>query len=120
MAKLFQSGGGGSGVPEYTEYTLLGTYFDEPIGPVIDLSVYSSVVFDVEIILGTTIFANGQIAIQNVNGTGRILTSGLITTGSTGVSYILDQTGTNVQILVTCTPANGDGTIKLRRWDVPA
>lgn len=107
-------------VEDWSEYVLDESYFDEPLFEIVDLSLHSSVVFDVEIIRGTTVIANGQIAVQDLNGTGRILTSGMITTTPTLVDFSLDQTGTYCTLLVTVNPGPGNGTIKLRRWDVPA
>lgn len=104
----------------WVEYALDETFFDEPIGDPIDITEFSSVVFDLELIIGTTRFANGQIAIQNVNGTGRVLTAGFITDIPTGCEFTVSQTGNDVQLLISCTVGFGNGTLKLRRNNVPA
>lgn len=82
-------------------------------GITVDISVFSSCFLDCEIIRGTTVIANGQLAIQNLNGTGQVSTGAFMAQGPHGVTFTVTQVGTVVQLLAALTSGPGNGTIKL-------
>lgn len=78
---------------------------------------YTSVVYDFEIIRGTTINANGSFAAQLQNSTWRIKLGAYV--GDVhGITFSL--TGTTTQQLNAAANAGDNGTIKLSRRLVPA
>ena len=90
------------------------------LGETLDLSVYSSCVYDCEIIRGTTVIANGSLAIQSVNGTGRVVVGGFICDEDHGVTFSVSQVSTTVQLKAALDTGAGSGTIKLTRKYVAA
>lgn len=89
-------------------------------GETLDLSSYSSAIYEVEILRGTTVLSNGRLAIQGVNSTGRVVVGGMITSEAHGVTFSVSQTGTVVQLKAALNSGAGDGTIKLSRRLIPA
>lgn len=90
-------------------------------GETVDFSIYSSVEFDVEIIRGTGTFSSGSggLAIQNVNGTGRLLTGEFLANEAHGVTFSISQVGTVAQLRAALSSGPGSGTIKLLKNLVP-
>lgn len=84
-------------------------------GATLDISVYTSCFYDVEIIRGTTVIANGQIAIQNLNGTGRVVTGTFMAGEAHGITWSVTQASTVVQLLAALSNGPGNGTIRLRQ-----
>lgn len=82
-------------------------------GITVDISTYSSCVLDCEIIRGTTVIANGQLVIQDLNGTGQVSVGAFMAQGPHGVTFSVTQSGTVVQLLAALTSGPGNGTIKL-------
>ena len=86
----------------------------------IDFASYSSAYYDVEIIRGTTVISNGTLAIQDLNGTGRVVVGGMLAEEAHGVTFTVSQTGTVAQLRAALDTGAGNGTIKLRRKLIPA
>lgn len=89
-------------------------------GETVDFDTYSSAIYDVEIIRGTTVFASGRIAIQNVNGTARVISGGFLANEAHGVTFSVSQNGTTAQLRAALDSGAGNGTIKLSRRLIPA
>lgn len=91
-------------------------------GATADSTTYSSVLYDCEIIRGATptIIANGQVAMQCLNGTWRVSTGIFMAGEAHGVTFGVTQSGTVGQLVVstTASPA-GLGTLKLSARRVP-
>lgn len=85
----------------------------------LDLTKYSSAVYDVEIKRGTTVMANGRIAVQNLNGTARVVVGVFITGETHGVTFSVSQVGLVAQLRVATSAGPGAGTVKLSRSLVP-
>jgi hypothetical protein len=114
------AGGGGSssssGWSAQTQHTITnGQAATDLSGETIDFDDYSSAIYDVEIIRGTTVIVNGPLAIQNLNGTGRVILGGLLTLELHGVTFTLSQAGTVAQLRAALDSGAGNGTIKLSR-----
>lgn len=88
-------------------------------GETLDMSVYSSVVYDFEIIRGTTVISRGQISVQNLNGTGRLIIGGTLDSEAHGVTFSISQAALIVQLKAALDSGAGDGTIKLKGNFVP-
>jgi hypothetical protein len=88
-------------------------------GETVDFALYSSAIYDVEIIRGTTVLVNGVVSIQNVNGTGRVQTGGFIG-GAHGVTFSVTQAALVATLRAAASAGPGDGTIKMSRRLVPA
>lgn len=88
-------------------------------GETVNFALYSSAIYDVEIIRGTTIFSNGTLAVQNVNGTGRVVTGLFLANEAHGVTFSVTQASL-VATLRAAVNAGSNGTIKLSRRLVPA
>jgi hypothetical protein len=89
-------------------------------GETIDFDDYSSVFYEVEIIRGTAYFANGNIAIQDVNGTGRLVTGSMLALEAHGVTFSITQASTVCQLRAALSTGPGNGTIKLKKNLIPA
>lgn len=117
------SSGGGSDPGAWVEHEITdGQAATDIEGETLDLSVYSSAVYDVEIIRGTTVFSNmpSGIAIQNVNGVGRRIIGQSLANEAHGVAFTITQVGTVVQLRAAASSGPGNGTVKLSRRVVPA
>jgi hypothetical protein len=88
-------------------------------GETIDFSLYSSGIYEAEIIRGTTVIANGRLWVQNLNGTGRVITGGFGALEAHGVSFSLGQVALVVTLKAALSAGPGAGTIKLSRRLVP-
>jgi hypothetical protein len=88
-------------------------------GATVDLSIFTSKVFQVEIIRGTTVISNGEIAIQNLNGVGEVVAGEFMAKAAHGVTWSVSQSGTVVQLLAACSAGPGAGSIKLNALSVP-
>lgn len=86
----------------------------------LDLSLYSSAIYEVEVIRGTTVIANFPMYIQSLNGTGRVLTGLSVANEAHGVTFSLSQASTTVQLKAATDTGAGAGTIKLSRRLVAA
>lgn len=84
-------------------------------GETIDFASYSSAYYHVEILRGTTVIANGNITIQDLNGTGRVLTGQFICDEAHGVTFSVSQASTVAQLKAALDSGAGNGTIKLSR-----
>jgi hypothetical protein len=80
----------------------------------VDFSQYTSAVFDTEIIRGTTVIANGPIAVQNLNGTGIVKTGFFMAGEPHGVTFSVSQVGMIAQLNAALTTGPGSGTIKMK------
>lgn len=89
-------------------------------GETVNFASYSSALYEVEIIRGTTVVANGRIAIQNVNGTGRLVTGPFIASEAHGVTFSISQAALVAQLRAATSSGPGAGTIKLSRRLIPA
>lgn len=89
-------------------------------GETADGASYSSVIYEVEILRGTTVLASGRIALQYVNTTWRVVTGGFIAEEANGVTFSVSQTTTVAQLRAALDSGAGNGTIKLSRRLVPA
>ncbi len=81
-------------------------------GETVDSAVYTSAVYEFEIIRGTTIFANGRIALQYLNSTWRIADGGYLGEEH-GLTWSLSGT-TTAQLRVAAN-AGSNGTIKFKK-----
>lgn len=90
-------------------------------GETIDFASHSSAMYDAEIIRGTTVVANGQLAVQNLNGAGRVRTGAFMTSEAHGVTFsVVNTSGQIWQLKAALTAGPGNGTIKLYRRLIPA
>lgn len=112
---------GVSGPSGWTKYTITdGQSAAILTGMSIDNTVYTSATFDVEIIRGTATFSNmpGGLAIQNVNGTGRVVTGLALANEAHGCTFTVSQVGSVISLEVACSTGPGSGTIKLRQTSI--
>lgn len=84
-------------------------------GETVDFATYTSCMYECEIIRGTTVIANGHIAVQNLNGTGRVKTGAFMTDIAHGVTFSVSQSGMVCQLKAAATSGPGNGSIKLRK-----
>lgn len=84
-------------------------------GEAYDGTVYSSVVYEYEIIQGTTIFGSGSFVLQYLNGTWQLIKRGDFDNGTPhGVTFSLTQ-ATTIGQLQAAESGLADGTIKLKK-----
>lgn len=99
----------------WTEHAIAdGAAVADLSGETVNFALYSSALYEVEIIRGSATFASGQLAVQNVNGTGRVRVSSFMG-DNPQVSFSVSQAGQVAQLRVTVTAGPGAGTIKLTR-----
>lgn len=84
-------------------------------GEEIDFDDYSSAIYDVEIKRGTTVAANGPLAIQNLDGVGRVVLGGFLAEEAHGVEFSLSQVGSVASLLAATDSGAGSGTIRLSK-----
>lgn len=114
------SSGSGTDPGAWTEHTVTdGQAATNLTGETVDLALYSSAFYDYEISRGTTVIASGNFAIQNLNGTGRLLTGSFIADEAHGVTFSISQVALVVQLKAATDVGAGAGTIKLSRRLVP-
>ncbi len=93
-------------------------------GETVNFALYSSAIYDVEIIRGTTVISCGQLAVQNLNGTARVMTGLFMADEQHGVTFSVTQSVVALEIIAQLKAAldtgAGNGTIKLSRRLVPA
>jgi hypothetical protein len=112
------SGGGGGVESPWTEHEITdGQSATALTGETIDFDDYSSAIYDAEVIRGTTVIANGQVFVQDLNGTGQIKVG--VFTQNHGVTFSLSQVGTVGTLRAAASSGPGNGTIKLSRKLVP-
>lgn len=87
-------------------------------GETVDFALYSSAVYDAEVIRGTTVIASGRVYVENLNGTGQVRVG--IFTQNPGVTFSLSQVALVATLRAAASIGPGDGTIKLSRRLVPA
>lgn len=88
-------------------------------GETLTLASHSSVHYMFEIIRGTTVVANGVFAIQNVNGTPRVVTGYSMSTTPHGVTFTVSLAAGVAQLRAALDAGAGNGTIKLSRRRIP-
>lgn len=90
-------------------------------GETIDLTLYSSAEYMVEVIRGTTVSSSGPITIKDINGTGVVDQSSVFLGPLPhGVTFSVSQLGNVLQLRAALDSGPGNGTIKLSRRLVPA
>jgi hypothetical protein len=89
-------------------------------GETLDSTAYSSNFYECEIIRGTTVIANGWIALQFLNGTARVIIGGMLSDVDHGVTFSVSQASTVAQLKAALDSGAGNGTVKLRSNKVPA
>lgn len=110
----------GTTTSPWVSHTILdGQAATNLIGQTIDFASYSSCLFDVEITRGTTVIANAPLAVQNLNGTARILLGLTLSSEVHGVTFSLSQVGLVAQLKAATSSGPGAGKIKLTRKLVP-
>lgn len=87
-------------------------------GETLDSSLYSSAIYDTEILRGATL-ATGQVSIQFVGGTARVR-AGTFMGDAHGVTFSVTQVGSVAQLRAALNAGPGAGTVKLSRRLVPA
>lgn len=84
-------------------------------GETADGTVYTSVVYEYEVIRGTTIMSTGKLALHYKNSTWGVVDGGY-EGNAHGLSFSVQQTGTSAQLrLAASSSGGGDGTIKLKK-----
>ena len=81
----------------------------------VDGASYTSAVYEVEIVRGTTVLANGRLAMQYVNSTWRVVEGGFIANEAHGVTFSVSQAGRVGQLRAALDSGAGNGTLKLSR-----
>lgn len=84
-------------------------------GQIFDGAAYTSVVFDAEIIRGTSVFANLRFAMQYKDSTWRLVTGASLSEELHGVTFSVSQTGSSGQLQAALDSGAGSGTLKLKR-----
>ena len=113
--------GTGGTATGWTEYAITDGQSAQPLTPeTLNMAVNSSVVYDYEIIRGTTTFANGEFCIQDINGTGVLFMGSWMGGEDHGVTFTIMQSVLVCQLEVSCSSGPGSGTIKLSKRLVPA
>lgn len=85
----------------------------------VDFATYSQAVWECEIKRGTTVRTYGLVAIQSLNGTGRVVLGGILTEELHGVTFTVTQVTTVCTLNAALDSGAGNGTIKLSRRLVP-
>ncbi len=80
----------------------------------VDSAVYTSAVYEYEVIRGTTVMSNGRLAMQCLNGTWRVET-GSYEGDAHGITFTVTQSTTVGQLKAALDSGAGDGTIKMSR-----
>lgn len=88
-------------------------------GETVDFSANSGAIYNIQITRGTTVFTTGTLAIQNLNGTGRVIVGTGLANEPNGVTFSVSQVGTVCTLLAALSPGLGNGTIKMSRSLVP-
>lgn len=84
-------------------------------GETVDGTVYTSVIYQFEIIQGTTIFASGHFSIQYLNSTWQLIMGDTMDNGTVnGVTFSLTQ-ATSIAQLQAAESGLGNGTLKLKK-----
>lgn len=113
--------GGGDDQSGWTEHAITdGQAAADLTGETLDLELYSSAFYDAEITRGTTVIANGQFAIQNLNGTARVVEGVFIANEAHGVTFSVTQADDVAQLRAETTSGPGAGAVKLTRRLAPA
>ncbi len=110
------SGGGGGGSSATVTHNVTdGQAATNLTGETVDFALYTTAVYDVEIIRGTTVISNGTLAVQNLNGTGRVIIGPDLNLEDHGVTFSVSQASLVVQLRAALSTGPGNGTIKLSR-----
>lgn len=115
---ITQPGSSSSGESGWTEHAISdGQSATDLTGETVDLDDYSSAIYEVEIIRGTTCIAYQTVVIQDLNGTGRVIEGAYLTNVAVNplTTFSVSQGGTVVQLRAATTAGPGSGTIKLRK-----
>jgi len=81
----------------------------------INFTTHTSVIMDVEIKRGTTVISNLTLAIQTLNGTGRLIVGPTLDSEAHGVTFSITQASTVAQLLAALDSGAGNGSIKISR-----
>jgi hypothetical protein len=110
------AGSGSATTAPWTEHAITdGMAAANLTGETVDFATYSSALYECEIIRGTTVISAGHLSVQNLNGTGRVVTGSFMSTTPHGVTFTVSQAGTVCQLRAATDTGAGAGTIKLRR-----
>lgn len=110
------SGSSSEGSGPWTEHAITdGQAATDLAGETLDLDEYSSAIYNVEIIRGTSVISNGVMAIQSLNGVGRVVLGLFMAEEPHGVTFSVTQSLTVVQLKAALDSGAGNGTIKLSR-----
>lgn len=114
------TGSGGNSTPAWVSHAVTdGQAAAALSGETVDFATFSQAVWQVEIQRGTTVFTTGQLAIQNVNGTGRVVLGISLANEPNGVTFSISQASTVCTLKAALDSGAGNGTIKLSRSQVP-
>lgn len=104
----------------WTEHSITdGQSSTELDGETVDITDYSSCVYEYEIIRGTTVVANGRFSIQLINGSARLVDGGYMAGEDHGCTFAILKVGDIVTLYILCDSGAGDGTVKLTRKLTP-
>jgi len=90
-------------------------------GETVNLVLYSSALYEVEVMRGSPVAyqSSGWIAVQVLAGTARVVAGAFISAEAHGVTFSVSQVATTAQLKAATSSGPGVGTIKLRRRLVP-
>jgi hypothetical protein len=83
-------------------------------GETVDGTVYTSAVYQVEIIRGTAYFSSGDLSLHYKNSTWELVLGGM-RGDDTEVTFTVSQTGSTAQLRAALSSGPGSGTIKTKR-----
>lgn len=115
---VISGGGSGSGFIETGPFTVTEGVAAANVGSEsADGTVYTSVVYQVEITRGTTIMQTGEFAMQYRNGTWYLVLDQFLTDTNTdhGVTFSISQTSTTGTLQAAATSGPGNATLKLKK-----
>lgn len=114
------SGGGGSAQSPWIQHAITdGQAATTLTGQTVDLAEYDGAIYDCVIKRGTTVMATGRVAIQHLNGTGRVIIGGFMAGEPHGVTFSIDQSETVVTLKAAADSGAGNGVILLSRKLIP-
>lgn len=111
--------GSNSTVPWATHNVTDGQAAADLAAETVNFALYTQAIWDCEITRGTTVRTFGQVAIQNLNGTGRVVLGGMLTEELHGVTFSLTQAALVCTLRAALDVGAGNGTIKLSQRLVP-
>jgi hypothetical protein len=87
-------------------------------GQTVDSTVYSSRIYEYEVLRGTTIIGNGRFTMQDLNGTWRLLTGDYEAAEVHGLTFSISQ-ATTIGTLQVAANAGSNGTVKISSRLIP-